>query len=111
MTQQEFEEEVLAFEGVEAHPHFQRIAYRVKDKRIFATLDEQLNSANIYLPVPDQQVFAKMHRSIYPVPNKWGQQGWTTFEISHLENSIIKEALRVGYERLLQRGTGGPKVK
>jgi hypothetical protein len=72
----------LSFQGTAEAPHFDRAAFKVIEKRIFATLHEASLTANLKLSEVDQSVFCVYDKTIvYPVPNKWGLQGWTTFEL------------------------------
>lgn len=95
-----FKELVLSFEGVTDQPHFNRTSFKVKGKRIFATLHEPLRSANLLLNPTEQALFCKMSKGISPVPNKWGENGWTTFELEKVEKGIILEGLKSAYEVL-----------
>ncbi len=56
--------------------NFNRIASKVISKRIFATLHEENASANIMLPIKDQEVFCAINKAVNRVPNKWGTHGW-----------------------------------
>jgi hypothetical protein len=84
----------LSFPGTQEHPHFDRTAFKVTGKRIFASLHEPSRSANIKLPPADQAVFCEYDaEAIYPVPKKFGLQGWTTFELDKLPEEMVFEAL------------------
>lgn len=84
----------LSFPDTEEYPHFDRRAFRVKGKRIFATLHEKTSTANLKLSPVDQSVFCLFDKKIvYPVPNKWGAQGWTTFELKTLPKEFVSDAL------------------
>jgi predicted DNA-binding protein (MmcQ/YjbR family) len=102
MTVKEFKDLVLSFPGTEEKPHFDRTAFKVIDKRIFATLHEASESANILLPVRDQEVFCAMSKGIYPVPNKWGEHGWTTFELKKITYAMALDALDTAYKEVLK---------
>lgn len=102
MTYAEFKELALSFDHTKDAPHFDRTAFRIVNKRIFATLHENSGTANMRLPLPDQNVFCEYDQSrIYPVPNKWGRQGWTTFEIALVPNELISAALHTAYRYAL----------
>jgi hypothetical protein len=49
----------------------------------------------------EQNVFCKMNTGIYPVPNKWGQKGATTFELNKVPIEILIEALLSAYNNVL----------
>ena len=78
----------LSFPNTEQVPHFERIGFKITGKRMFATYLEKNNTANIFLTPGEQKLFGKIDKvKIYPVPNKWGESGATTFEL----NSVAKE--------------------
>ena len=88
----------LSFPGAVEAPHFDRAAFRVENKRIFATLHEESGTANLKLPAADQPVFCTFGKGeVYPVPNKWGLQGWTTFELNKVPRELMLDALDVAY--------------
>lgn len=97
MTDKEFTDLALSFPGTEENPHFDRKAYKVTGKRIFTTLHEKSNSVNMKLSHADQKSFSDLSDSVYPVPNKWGEQGWTTFELSDLSREVVLSALEAAY--------------
>jgi len=103
MTSEEFKDLVLSFQGTFAHPHFDRTAFKVEGKRIFTTLHEVSESVNIRLPVAEQEIFCTLDKGIYPVSNKWGMQGWTTFELQKTERAVILEALTSAYGEVIKR--------
>ena len=87
----------LAFEDAEEHPHFENQSFRIK-KKIFATLNAKMNRACLKLPLIDQSVFCEMNDAvIYPVPNKWGKQGWTLVELKKVRKNVFKDALTTAY--------------
>ena len=73
----------LSFPGTEHRPHFERIGFKVINKRMFATYLDKNNTANIFLTPAEQAVFCKMHTGIYPVPNKWGEKGSHDFRTQY----------------------------
>lgn len=99
MTAAEFRQLALSFPATEETPHFERIAFKIIGKRIYATLHEATAIANLKLPLSEQQAFCSFgKKAIYPVPNKWGLQGWTTFELKKLQADVMQEALRAAHE-------------
>ena len=103
MTNKEFSNIALSFQHTEENPHFDRRAFKVTGKRIFATMLEKDNTVNIVLTYEEQQEFCKEDtKHVYPVPNKWGEKGWTTFELKNVENEIIHAALTVAYEAVIK---------
>jgi hypothetical protein len=95
----------LSFPGTEQTPHFERIGFKITGRRMFATYLPENNTANIFLTPEEQRVFCKMNSVyIYPVPNKWGEKGATTFEISKLPKELIMEALLSAYNEVVKTG-------
>lgn len=88
---------ITSLPKVDKVPHFKKIAFKVR-KKIFATLDEELQQINLKLTEIEQDVFKLVNtKAIYAVKNKWGKQGWTIFQINELEMSILKEAIINAY--------------
>lgn len=101
---QTFKQIALSFEGTEARPHFNRTAFKVINRRIFATLLEEDKSANIVLSLPDQKVYCSFDKNaVYPVPNKFGLHGWTTFELSKVPVELISDALLTAYNDVINK--------
>src|SRR3954469_23149085 len=98
MTAEVFTEMALSFPGTEQTPHFERVGYKVMGKRMFATYLQKDNTANIFLTPAEQAVFCEMGgKNIYPVPNKWGEKGATTFELNQVAKEVVMEALLSAY--------------
>ena len=93
-----FRQLALSFPGTIELPHFEKTSFRV-NKKIFATLDTNKKIASLKLSPTDQSVFCLVDKNIiYPVPNKWGQQGWTLFELAKMKKALMKDALNVAYQ-------------
>ena len=106
MSNQEFATMALSFPGTEENPHFDRRAFKVTGRRIFATLHEKSGTANLKLSPVDQSVFCLFDKkAVYAIPNKWGAQGWTTFELRHIPKELMLDALDTAYKDV------GPKKK
>lgn len=101
MNNQEFTTMALSFPETISQPHFHRTAFKITGKKTFATLDEAFESANILLTPNEQGAFCQMDQFIYPVANKWGLQGWTTFELKNIEQGIVLEALDSAYKTVV----------
>ena len=97
----QFAQLALSFPGTEQVPHFDRVGFKVTGKRLFATYLEKDNTANVFLTVKEQAVFCKMDKAVYPVPNKWGEKGATTFDLSRVPKNILQEALLSAYNQIL----------
>ncbi len=81
-------------------PHFEKISFRV-NKKIFAIYDEKKQAASLKLNLEDQSIFCSMSKGfVYAVPNKWGLQGWTLFELQHVESAMIEDALKCAYKEV-----------
>lgn len=102
MTPSAFRKLALSFPDTEEAPHFERSAFKVTGKRIFATMLESAGSVNIVLKPEAQHDFCALDEHIYPVPNKWGQNGWTTFEIKQVDAEVIRQALASAYSDVMQ---------
>jgi hypothetical protein len=98
MTSTEFKELALAFPGTEAAPHFDRTAFKVVKRRIFASLHEPSQSANICLSPVEQAEFCEVGGpGVFTIPNKWGLHGWTTFELREVAEEVVQAALEAAY--------------
>lgn len=98
-----FAQLALSFSGAEQTPHFERTGFKVSGKRMFATYLLKVNTANIFLTREEQAVFCEIDAAhIYPVPNKWGEKGATTFVLDHLSREIVQEALLSAYTKARQ---------
>jgi len=98
MTILEFRDLALSFPGTVENPHFDRIAYKIPDKKIFATLHEKSGTANLKFSEADQAVFCTYEgKVVYPVPNKWGQHGWTTIILEKFPKELMLDALDRAY--------------
>lgn len=96
-----FRKWALAMPGVEEKPHFENQSFRVK-KKIFATLNVKENRACIKLSEIDQSVFCSYRNDvIYPVPNKWGKQGWTLINLANVGPEMCEDALSTSYNSLM----------
>ena len=98
MSNSEFASLALSFPGTEENPHFDRRAFKVTGRRIYATLQEKTRTANLKLSPVDQSVFCMFDKkSVYAVPNKWGVQGWTTFKLKNIPREFMLDALNTAY--------------
>ncbi|UII21303.1 MmcQ/YjbR family DNA-binding protein [Fulvivirga ligni] len=86
----------LSFPEVTVDPHFEKISFRVKNK-IFATYDEKNARATLKLSEEKQSDFSAVNPAIYPVDNKWGQQGWTIVELSEVDEQLLSDVLVAAY--------------
>jgi hypothetical protein len=93
-TGQDLRRLALVLEGTTEAPHFDRTAFRVE--RIYVTLAGDARSANFKFR-PDEQALkcTVAPEAFAPVPNAWGQQGWTTATLSKLGTTELKAALEM----------------
>ncbi len=103
VTHETFRALALALPDTEAHPHFERSAFKIRGKRIYATLHEESATVNLKLSPEDQAAFATFGKgAVYAVPNKWGLQGWTTFVLKKVTKTLIKDALQCAYDDVVR---------
>lgn len=97
ITIETLREMALSFPETTEKPHFEKTSFRVKNK-IFATYDAASNQACIKLSEIDQNVFSLINKeAIFPVPNKWGKQGWTFVNLNLVATEIFTDALTTAY--------------
>jgi predicted DNA-binding protein (MmcQ/YjbR family) len=96
-----FRKLALTFPNAVEEPHFEKSSFRI-NKKIFATFDEKNNRAVLKLNEIDQSVFCASGEMIfYPIPNKWGKQGWTIVELSKVRPEMFEDALIRSYENVI----------
>lgn len=101
VTAETFRELALSFPDTAELPHLELTSFRANN-RIFATLDIKNNRACLMLSVIDQSVFSAFDKSIiYPVPNKWGQQGATYVELKTVRKTTLKDAMKHAYDKVM----------
>lgn len=94
---QTFRQLALSFPETKEQPHFEKRAFRTK-RKIFATLSEKDKLACVKFSQTDQSVFCAFDSSvIYPVPNKWGLQGWTYIDLTKVKKAMLVDALNTAY--------------
>jgi predicted DNA-binding protein (MmcQ/YjbR family) len=97
ITSAEFRSLALAFPEATEEPHFEKTSFRVK-KKIFATMDEQENQAVLKLTELQQSVYCVWDTTAcYPVPNKWGKQGWTIIRFDKVDAAFATDILKASY--------------
>jgi predicted DNA-binding protein (MmcQ/YjbR family) len=88
---------VSEFPEVEEAPHFDKVSFRIKSK-IFATIRESEKRATVKFSQEDQTLFCLIPDEVfYPVPNKWGQQGWTHVNLEIVSIQQLSGALETAY--------------
>ncbi len=97
VTFDEFQKMACSFPETEQEPHFEKTSFQVK-KKIFATFDSKENLVCLKLSEIDQDAFSAFDKSIiYPVPNKWGKQGWTLMALNKVHPEMCMDALTTAY--------------
>ncbi len=87
----------LSFPETTEETHFEKTSFRVK-KKIFATYDQKNSRTCIKLSEIDQDVFSSSDKkTIYPIANKWGKQGWTIIEMRNVKKELFADALTTAY--------------
>jgi predicted DNA-binding protein (MmcQ/YjbR family) len=92
-----FRKLALSFDGAVELPHFENASFRVK-KKIFATLNKSESRGCLKLSEEEQALYCSHDKEIiYPVPNKWGKQGWTLVNLKKISPALLKAALKSAY--------------
>ncbi len=103
MTFDEIRSFCYALDNVSEEPHFERTSFRVK-KKIFLTHKEGTDELTVKLSPRDQDLFSlPLKGAVYPIPNKWGQQGWTIVEFSRLPEKFLKEIIETSYKTVSKK--------
>ena len=90
----------MAIPGTIEAPHFEKTSFRVM-KKILATLSEADARACVKLSLADQSVFCLIDKEmIYPVPNKWGLQGWTNINLLKITTPLLRDLLNTAFMEL-----------
>jgi hypothetical protein len=92
----------MSLDGTTSGPHFERTAF--KAARIYATLAPDGLTANLKL-APDEQELKCLTapEAFQPVPNAWGQQGWTTATLAALSPAELEDVLERAWRHALPR--------
>lgn len=102
ITGDQLNDMILSLNGTEAAPHFDRTGFRITGKRMFASYLEKDNTANVFLDPREQKLFCEIDPvNIFPVPNKWGDKGATTFILNKVAPEILQEALLSAYNAVI----------
>ncbi|HEY5828842.1 MAG TPA: MmcQ/YjbR family DNA-binding protein [Hyphomicrobiaceae bacterium] len=92
----------LALEGTTEAPHFDRAAFKVT--RIYVTLAADGRTANFKFTPDEQELKCLLAPEAFaPVPNAWGQQGWTTAKLSALSTADLEAALETAWRHAVPK--------
>lgn len=90
----------LALDGATAAPHFDRTAFKVKTT--FVTLAADGLTANFKFTTDEQALKCSILPDAFaPVPNAWGQQGWTQGILAKLGKDDLASALEMAWRHAL----------
>jgi predicted DNA-binding protein (MmcQ/YjbR family) len=92
-----FRKIALSLAGTEEALHFENPAFLVKGK-IFATLNESPGRATLKLVPEQQEVLTSAEPAVFqPVPNFWGQKGWTWMLLKTADLKTAESALTTAH--------------
>ena len=94
----DFRSIALSFPEASEAPHFEKTSFRVQGKKIFATMDEANQTAVVKLTEIQQSVYGAWDATAcYPVPNKWGKQGWTIIQLQKVDAEFVQDILKTSF--------------
>ena len=97
VTTEQVKQLALQFAESTEEPHFEKTSFRVKGK-IFATMNESDTTIVLKFTAIQQSVFCVFDSTVcYPVPNKWGKQGWTIVQLEKAELAFVEDCLKTSY--------------
>jgi predicted DNA-binding protein (MmcQ/YjbR family) len=103
ITEDQLRTYALSFPDAEEEPHFEKTSFRIK-KKIFLTYDHSRHQACVKLNAEQQDhLCSAAGTSIFPVPNKWGKQGWTMIELSDVPAPLFEKAIKTSVELLSEK--------
>ena len=101
MTNDEFRALALSLPAAIEKPHFDRASFRVDAPRgkTIATMLEKDSTANVFLSVDEQEMLIGAEPRIFSkVPNKWGDKGATTIQLSETDETTALSALKMSWQ-------------
>jgi hypothetical protein len=88
----------LALPGVAEYPHFDRRAF--KARVTFATLAPDELTANLKFSRDEQALKTTVApQAFQPIPNAWGERGWTIATLAELSEAELAAALETAWRR------------
>lgn len=83
--------------------HFNRTAFTAK-KKIFATLSFEDKTLNLRFTPAEQFIFCPPGSDmIFPIPNGWGRQGWTTINLDKANKKLVTAAIKEAHKLRLAK--------
>ena len=115
MTVDEFRALALSLPYAIDKPHFDRASFRVDAPRgkTIATLLEANATANVFLSVEEQEMLISAEPTVFSkVPNKWGDKGATTIQLTNADETTALSALKMSWThasppKVLKEESGG----
>jgi hypothetical protein len=93
-------EMALDMPGTAEKDHFGRPSYSVK-KKIYMTLWIDERRAVLKLTVDQQTTLGEEDPDAFsPVPNKWGQHGWTNVFLDHVSERKFRYAMDLAWRNI-----------
>lgn len=91
----------LSLPGTVESAHFGKRDFRAP--KIFLSLPTP-DAANLNL-APDQQLmFVELYPDEFtPLPNKWGQRGWTTLHLDRTDESTARRAIEAAWKNVVPK--------
>ena len=103
MTGDEFRTLALSLDGTVEAAHFDRRAFKLR--RIFASLAPDETTANIFISPEEQEHYVSLRSELFaPVPNKWGERGWTQLSLGLADRESVLAVLKSAW-----KAAGGAK--
>jgi YjbR len=92
----------LSMPEAEEYDHFGKPAFRVLKGTTFVTmnLDEKWCTLKF---TPEQQVEFCENVAIFPVPNKWGNAGWTHVDLMKIKKNEFIAIVKVAWQNGLSK--------
>lgn len=88
----------LSLPGTVESAHFGKRDFRAP--KIFLSLPTE-NTANLNLTPDQQMMFAALYPDEFtPLPNKWGQRGWTSLHLDRTEESTARRAIEAAWRNV-----------
>ena len=88
----------LSFPGTVESAHFGKRDFCAP--KIFLSLPTP-TTANLNLPPDQQLMFTELYPDEFtPLPNKWGQRGWTTLHLDRTEEATARRAIEAAWKNV-----------
>ncbi len=90
----------LEMPGTAEKDHHGRPSFSVK-KKIYMTLWPEDRKAVMKFTLQQQSMLGEEHPDAFaPVPNKWGQHGWTEVHMGHITERLFRFALDLAWRNV-----------